>query len=80
MKYKFTQVSSKIMAIHTLFSYGRHPENEKRGCIFQLQQNAVWTASELLLRVPPDSFLLLGSEVPEGWRGAGCPRLDLPAS
>lgn len=67
------------MAIHTLFSYGRHPENEKGAASFQLQQNAVWTASELLLRVPLDS-LLLGSEAARRVEGAGCPRLDLPAS
>lgn len=38
------------MAIHTLFSSGRLPEN-KRGGIAQLQQGAVWVAYKPFLRV-----------------------------
>lgn len=42
------------MAIHTLFSSGRLPENE-RGGIAQLQQGAVWIAYKPLFRVPSGS-------------------------
>lgn len=42
------------MAIHTLFSSGRLPENE-RGGIAQLQQGAVWIAYKPLLGVPSES-------------------------
>ena len=39
------------MAIHTMFSYGHHHEH-KKGYMFQLQEDVVWTTSEAFLKAP----------------------------
>lgn len=68
------------MAIHTLFSSGRLPENE-RGGIAQLQQGAVWIVCKPLLRVPSESRALFAvwfrSKTKEG---AADPASVLPKS
>lgn len=68
------------MAIHTLFSSGRLPENE-RGGIAQLQQGAVWIVYKPLLRVPFESRALFAvwfrSKTKEG---AADPASVLPKS
>ena len=68
------------MAIHTLFSSGRLPENE-RGGIAQLQQGAVCIVCKPLLRVPSESRALFAvwfrSKTKEG---ASDPASVLPKS
>lgn len=60
------------MAIHTLFSYGRLLKNT-RGCVFQQQQNAMWTTFEPLCSGSPSrAFCYSVHKHKVRAEGAGC--------